>query len=210
MSLLVEAAPADEAWDRFARSPAAIAHADFVEPLFDGALDREAAIRLVRHPRFSARASRLIERRLALGPAERPLTAADRALALSSAERLEALSVQAGAICWARAIVREIRAERVAVLKEAIGEDAYTAALAHRSAALDDEVRSLAATDAGPEALGAAIVQDGRACLTAWLGTQSEGVAARVRLRFPEGHEHVEPDEAVRAAGPGILRLVAS
>jgi hypothetical protein len=199
-----------EAWDRFGRLPAAIAHPVHIAPLFDGGLDEETAGRLARHPRFAARVSRLLERRLALPVVEGTPDAADRALALASAERLEALSRQAGAVCWGRAVAREIRGERVAALKAAIGEDAYAAALAHRSEALTDDIRLAPEVGASPEALAAAITRDGRGCLAAWLFALSEAVALRVRLRFPAAFDEGELDEAVREAGPRILRMLAA
>lgn len=206
----LQLAAGDEAWERFARLAAGIAHPSHVAALFDGAVDEETAGRLARHPRLVARASALLERRLALPAAAPPAGAVDRLIALSSPDRLAALARQAGAVCWAKAIAREIRSERVAALKEAIGQDAYVAALAHRSEALTDDIRSSPEAPAGPQTLGEAVERDGNACLAAWLLTQSEGVARRVRLRFPAAFDDADPDQALREAGPRILRLLAA
>lgn len=195
---------ADDDWERFSRLPAAIAHPAHVAALFDGAIGEDVAARLALHPRFAARLSALLARRLALPDADAPADAGDRALALTPADRLLAIARQAGAVRWAGAVAQEVRAERVAALKQAIGEDAYTAALAHRRDAVEAEA------PAEPEALAAAIEQDGLACLSAWLATQSDGVAARVRLRLPKNVELPALDEALREAGPRILRRLAA
>lgn len=196
--------PPDEAWERFVRLPAAIALPVHIAALFDGAIDEVAAGRLGRHPRFASRLSALLKRKFSLGDPERPSEAADRTIALMPEDRLSGIARRAGAVYWAGAVAQEVRAERVAALKEAIGEDAYTAALAHRGEAVATEAPP------DPQRLAELIEQDGRRCLSAWLAIQSDSVAARVRLRFADEFELAEPGEALREAGPRIMRLLAA
>lgn len=202
-----------EDWDRFSRTPSLGAHPAFIAELFGGALSEETAARIGRRPRFGERLSRMIAQRHGLAEIDAPADDADRAIALASGEELDALSRRAGAVCWADPIAREIRAPDVAALKEALGDDAYAAALANREEAFSPVTLGLG--EPGAEALGrdqlvARSRASGRMCLAAWLTTQPRGVSDRVRLKLSPEAVLPQVDEAYLEYGPAIVRRVAA
>lgn len=191
-------------WRIFSQQPAVFAHPRRIVHCFDGLIGEDVAARLGREERFRERLSGLIASSYGLsqdvGEAESPGAAIVTVIA---AGRLDALMRRAGAVYWARAIVGRIRASAVIAIKEAVGEEAYAAAIAHRDlASADPELPDI-------EVLNAAIVTAGLNCLAAWCAQQPPGLAERVRLALGD-----DTDDAVAApfaqAGPPIVdRLIA-
>lgn len=192
-------------WQLFRSQPAAFAHPDRIARAFDGLIDPEIAMRLGNEERFRDRLSALLAETYALSDdcGDAPSTSCQK-VALASETQLEDLVRQAGAIYWARAIAGEIESGVVTALKEAIGEGAYAAAIAHHD---------LAASEAElptSEQLNEAITTAGLHCLEAWCARQPRGLAQRIRLKLPDSFEL---DEAAippfDEAGPRIVdRLI--
>lgn len=196
------------AWERFADTPSLDAHPSRVAELFGGALGADQAGRLARRPRFAERLSGLLARRHGFGAAQRPADIRDLAIALSSGDEIAALARRAGAVCWADPIAREVRAAEVAALKEAIGDDAYAAALAHRDEALPAVALGI---DGAPDraTILTGVAGSARQCLGGWLASQSAEIAQRVRLRLPVEAVADAPQDIYLEAGPRIFRRLA-
>lgn len=132
------------------------------------------------HPRFRERLTHLMLAFHELQPLEQvpPPDAATLAVLQLPALRFARLARQCGAIWHAATLAKEVRGEVLQQLRERLGQGVYEQALAHRElAGAADLLRE-------PNALLAAIDQDGAACLSQWLQAQPEALRAWLQLRF--------------------------
>jgi hypothetical protein len=196
-----------EEWDAFLRYPALYIDAARLDACFDGHLGAELCERLRGEVRLRDRLSAMVIDCYELVPASCAafIDDCDRAIALSSAERLSELSRRAGAIFWARAIAGVILAAQVKVLHEQLGEPLYSLALTHQD--LSGPQQPLEPI----ETIGARIYDDGWRCLAAWCVSQPEEVSARVRLKLAACAAFDAPTETpFETCGPAIVRAAAA
>jgi hypothetical protein len=191
----------------FRSQPAAYAHPRRVVHAFGGLITERVASQLVEDERFRDRLSMLLAETYAL-PANDdagPLSEAGKRLAAASGSDLMILARQFGAVYWARAIAGVIQSSAVVSLKQALGDEIYATALAHRDLAGPDRVLP------EHEAIETATTAAGLRCIAAWCNAQPIWVAQRIRLKFPDGTELDEPAVApFDEVGPPIVDRVAS
>jgi hypothetical protein len=193
------------AWRAFLDEPAATVDRGRLAGLFGGAIDEEAAGRLAASERLRRRLSDLIlaHHGLATASPAEATAAADRRVALASAERLAEIARRAGAIYWAAAIARAVKGPVAAALRAELGE-AATFALANRAHA--GPAQSLEPL----EGVAARIVEDGWRCLGAWCRAQPADVGVRVRLKLAARPALDDPPPpAFAERGPAIVRVAA-
>lgn len=152
---------------------------------------------LLQAPRFQGRLLSLLLRTYRLQPLAQlpePLVQ-DLPVLLLAPEAFARLPRLCGAIWHGTALSREIRREVVEQLRQGLGPEAFSLALAHRqwSGALD-LLRQ-------PDDLLAAIEADGARCVQAWLHSQPRPLREWLMLRLPL------PLSEVSAAG-GDIELV--
>ena len=153
-------------------------------------------------PRFQARLlDQLMHRfdlpELALLP---PPDEQDLPVLLLSPEAFKRLPRLCGAIWHAGALSREIRSHRVKALRDALGSEVFTTALAHRSLARDADILRQ------PAELLDAIEHDGASCVAAWLQHQPPGLRDWLRLRL----DAVQFDSPYPAVDANIVRCAAA
>jgi hypothetical protein len=194
-------------WSAFIRRPA-----EWVDPLrlnacFDNRFTPELCGRLKQTPRLQTKVSKLISGNYELGPslAALKMSDADRAIALTSHDRLIALVRRAGAIYWAKAIAGVVLAQQVKTLYAQLGEELYVFALGHQDlAGAKQQFEPL-------DEASAQIELDGLHCLGAWCHAQLDDIGKRVRLRLPASPALDDPPEPPFAEiGPSIVRRAAS
>jgi hypothetical protein len=198
----------EDRWEMFRSEPAAFAHVRRVVDAFGGLIADEIASKLRQEERFRARLSALLVEPHALSDdfGEGAPTDPVRQLASASGAHAEALVRRCGAVYWARALLGQIEATAVVAIKQALGDEAYAIAIAHRDLAGPD-------INLPPVSqLDAAVTAAGTRCLAAWCALQPPGVAQRVRLMLPVTAELAEPPAGpFEEAGPRIVdRLLAS
>lgn len=145
----------------------------------DGIASDETLHRWCRQPRFQYRLVERLRRRHDL-PAQAelpPRDPIDQTLCLLDGESLTHCARAAGIIFHAGALVREIRAPRVAAVKQRFGAELYALALAKREHGQteESEVRDL-------DAFEAEVERDGRRCLLAWADAQPAALRAWLQL----------------------------
>ncbi|KAA0018273.1 hypothetical protein F0A16_11195 [Salinicola corii] len=172
----------------------------------DGIASDETLRRWCRQPRFQHRLAERLQRRHDL-PAQAelpPRDPIDQALCLLDEDALTACTRAAGIIFHAGALVREIRAPRVAAVKQRFGTDLYALALAKR------EHGQTGDSDLGDlDAFEAEVEQDGRRCLLAWADAQPATLRAWLRLGWFGRLERDAGAEA-NAGAVEIARLAAA
>jgi len=199
--------PIETQWEAFQSHPAAFAHVRRIVDAFDGLITDEAASKLRQEERFGARLSALLFETQALSDdfGEGAPSDAVRRLVSTSGAHAEVLVRHAGAVYWARALLGQIEASAVAGIKQALGDEAYAVAIAHRDLAGGD-------VDLPPlSQLDAAITAAGTRCFAAWCARQPAGIVQRVHLMLPDSPELAEPPIGpFEEAGPRIVdRLLA-
>jgi len=163
-----------------------------VAPLLAPGLRPATAARLIAAPALAAPLSRWLAEQLGRGDLA-TLEAADRGLALATADVLAAVALRAGAVWHAAAVCRLVHGPALAAFLEACGAEARAAAIRHRNLAMPD-----AAVVAD---LPHAVQHDGAAALAAWLAVLPDWAASRVRLRWA--------GDVPPPAAPGDRRAVA-
>jgi len=197
----------EDQWETFRSQPAAFVHVRRIVDAFGGLIAQEVASKLRQEERFRARLSALLAEGhiwsddFGEGAPSGPV----RRLVLLSGAHAETLVRRCGAVYWARALLGQIEAGTVAAIRQALGDEAYAAAIAHRD---------LAGPDVNlppPSQLDAAVMVAGTRCLAAWCDRQPDGIAQRVRLMLPDSPELAEPPGGpFEEAGPRIVdRLLA-
>jgi hypothetical protein len=194
----------DRQWATFRSQPAAYAHPRRIAGAFANAIDEGVASKLAAERRFWDRLSVVLGETYELSDGSgAPPPEPTRRLILASSADLMGWVRRFGAVYWARAIAGVIESKAVVALKEALGDETYVVALAHRELAGPE--RALPA----PEQFDAGILSAGLRCLAAWCNTQPAWIAQRIRLKVPDGTEF---DESVVApfdeAGPRIVERV--
>lgn len=190
----------------FRSQPATYTHPRRVVHVFDGLINECVGLNLLEDERFRDRLSTLLAESYALSDdfGSGQLPEAAQRLATASSTDLMILARRFGAVYWARAIAGVIQSNAVVALKEALGDDAYAAALAHRELAGPDRVLP------EHETIDATTTAAGLRCIAAWCAAQPAWIAQRTRLKFPDGTELDEPIGApFDEAGPRIVDRVA-
>jgi hypothetical protein len=197
----------EEQGSTFRSQPAAYAHPRRVVHAFGGLITERVASQLLEDERFRDRVSILLTETYAL-PADDDageLSEAGNRLAVASGTDLMIMARRFGAVYWARAIAGVIQSSAVVTLKQSLGDEIYTAALAHRDLAGPDRVLP------EHETIETATTAAGLRCIAAWCSAQPAWVAQRIRLKFPDGTELDEPVAApFDEVGPPIINRVAS
>ncbi|MFB0874370.1 MULTISPECIES: hypothetical protein [unclassified Sphingobium] len=130
--------------------------------------------------------------------------AADGAIAALEMETMEALVPACGAVIWSPILCREIRGEVVAALIGRFGKENMALARRNRDLGLDRPAPE------GVDALEAAVLTDGRACLAAWIAAQSASAQFWLHLKWPsDGAVPTTKDAEMLTHGPVVLRRVA-
>ena len=155
-------------------------------------------------PRFRPRLEQLLVNHYQLVPIAHLVTpsAADLAVLLLSPAQFSRLPRLCGAIWHASTLSREIRREVVNELREGLGAEVFSQALAQRQlGGAADLLRE-------PSELIEAIDRDGQGCVAAWLHAQHADLQGWLRLRFafPKGHSARLPRdlEIVQAAAASL------
>ncbi|QJI12497.1 type III secretion protein [Pseudomonas sp. ADAK22] len=154
--------------------------------------------------RFRQRLEQLLVNHYQLAPIAHLVTpsAADLAVLLLSPAQFSRLPRLCGAIWHASTLSREIRREVVNELREGLGAEVFSQALAQRQlGGAADLLRE-------PSELIEAIDRDGQGCVAAWLQAQHADLQGWLRLRFafPQGHSARLPRdlEIVQAAAASL------
>jgi hypothetical protein len=193
-------------WHAFMAWPVSYIDAGRLDRCFANRLGRELCGRLRDSRRLRDRLSSIIAEHHALAArvAADACGDLDRAIALSSAERLFDIARRCGAIHWARAIAGVVRPAEVAALHHEIDEALCTLALTHRDLAGAQELAAI-------EEIGARSVEDGLRCIAAWTRAQPAAVGQRVRLKLAAHPALDDPPAAPFAdTGPSIVRRAAA
>ncbi|MDH4571779.1 hypothetical protein [Salinicola acroporae] len=171
----------------------------------DGIASDETLHRWCRQPRFQHRLAERLRRRhdLPIQAELPPRDPIDQTLCLLDGEALTACTRAAGIIFHASALVREIRAPRVAAVRQRFGAELYALALAKREHGQTEE------SDLGDlDAFEARVERDGRSCLLAWADAQPAALRAWLRLGW---YGRLERDDAEANDGAvAIARLAAA
>ncbi|MGZ9706937.1 type III secretion protein [Pseudomonas sp. GNP013] len=163
--------------------------------------DQQQAM-LYAKPRFQARLLHQLMHHFHLAelPSVLPPDEQDLPVLLLSPEAFKRLPRLCGAIWHAGALSREIRSDRVNVLRDALGSEVFALALAHRSLARDaDPLRQ-------PDELLESIDRDGASCVEAWLQQQAPELREWLRLRL----EGAQLENRPTAGGVSIVRCAAA
>jgi hypothetical protein len=149
--------------------------------------------RLAQSSRLRMRLTSLIASRMGkIGELDREQA---RILAMSP-DQLTDLSMRAGAVWHAAAILRIVDGVSRRILVARLGEKNYQLGLAFRS--LQPPGTTL---DRAPGEIAQAVPADGAACLAAWCESQPPAVAGRLRLTRPAA----SPEPAHLTWGPPII-----
>jgi len=187
--------------------PAVYADAERLAVCFDGELDADLCGRLKTSKRLQDRLAVIVRQHYALAAwlAPQACSDVDRAIALSTPQRLSELARRSGAIFWASAIANAILAPEVEALHQQVGEAACSFALENRDlAGLEQSLEPR-------ESVGQRIAEDGWRCIAAWCHAQPPAVGLRVRLKLPPAEAVDElPSPDLIEIGPAIVRRAAS
>jgi hypothetical protein len=206
MTAVTQEAADGSDWHAFMAWPASYIDTGRLDRCFASPFGRDLCGRLRASHRLRDRLSAMIAQRHALAArvAVDVCDDLDRAIALSSAERLSDIARRSGAIYWARAIAGVVRPAEVATLHREIDEALCTLALIHRDLAGAQELHAI-------EGIGARSVEDGLRCVAAWSRAQPAAVGQRVRLKLAAHPALDEPPQAPFAdIGPSVVRCAAA
>lgn len=171
----------DTAWRSFMTEPASYAEGSRLAACFGAPVKPELGSRLLESARMRAQVSALLTARYELPAwiAPEECTEQDRAIALLSANELQALVKLAGAIYWSSAMASAVLAKEVQALHDAVSAEICATAIRHRDlAAPGFALGSL-------DTLADRIMDDGWRCLAAWCDAMPNGIGKRVRLKLP-------------------------
>jgi hypothetical protein len=186
------------AMQHFVRDIADWAEPTLAAPLLATDLGAATAERLLHHPRFAARASAALVRRLPVADTD-SLDPRDHAAALSDATTLTRIAARAGGVWNAHRLRRLLLACDIAPLIERFGEDLRAVALRHAA---------LAVQNSAEDELADAIERDGARCLATWIDAQPAWAAARIRLKWCSPQSACEA--RLRATAVTIVRAVSA
>lgn len=171
-----------EQWRELLEQPLKFVRAEHLAGCFSEALSAGQLEAFRDAPRFQERSLRLLMSRFNL----QPLAAAptpdvlDLPVLLLAPDSFRRLPRLCGAIWHSATLSREIRSDVVSQLRQLLGDDVFSLALANRPlAGAADLLRQ-------PAELLHAIDRDGAACVSAWLHAQSPALRGWLRLRFDD------------------------
>ncbi|OCR23193.1 type III secretion protein [Pseudomonas syringae] len=171
-----------EQWRELLEQPLDFVRAEHLAACFPEALSVEQLGAFRDAPRFQKRSLRLLMSHFDL----QPLAAAsdpdvlDLPVLLLAPDTFKRLPRLCGAIWHGATLSREIRSDVVSQLRQLLGNDVFSLALANRPlAGAADLLRQ-------PAELLQAIDRDGAACVSAWLQALSPALRGWLRLRFDD------------------------
>ncbi|MGR3889457.1 type III secretion protein [Pseudomonas sp. 1152_12] len=194
-----------ERWQGLIAEPLQFVRGPSLGACFADELPDEVLQAMQRQPRFRQRLEQLLVRHYQLAPLKHLVTplAADLPVLLLSAVQFARLPRLCGAIWHASTLSREIRREVVNELREGLGAQVFSQALALR------QLGGAADLLRDPSELIDAIDRDGQGCVAAWLQAQHADLRGWVRLRFafPQGHSArlLRDLEIVQAAAASLM-----
>lgn len=194
--------PRQQAWQTLLEQPLSFVKTRHLRECWSQPPTDQQHAMLYSMPRFQERLLQQLMRHfhlpaLALVP---PPDEQDLPVLLLSPEAFQRLPRLCGAIWHAQTLSREIRSDRVNVLRDALGSEVFALALAHRSlAGAADLLRE-------PAELLDAIDHDGARCVTAWLQRQPPGLRDWLRLRL----ELTQVDDSPATGDANIVRRAAA
>lgn len=206
MTAIAQEAPEGTDWNTFMAWPASYIDAGRLDHCFANRFGHELCDRLRVSRRLRDRLSAIVADHHALAAS---VTAdvcddRDRAIALSSAERLLDIARRCGAIYWAHAIAGVVRPAEVVALHREIDEALCSFALMHRDLAIAQELPII-------EGIGPRSVEDGLRCIAAWTRAQPAAVGQRVRLKLAAHPALDDPPAAPFVdIGPSLVRCAAA
>lgn len=169
-------------WRELLEQPLEFVRAEHLAACFPEALSVEQLQAFRDAPRFQERSLKRVMSHFNLQPlaAVPEPDAQDLPVLLLAPETFKRLPRLCGAIWHGATLSREIRSDVVNQLRQLLGSEVFTAALANRPlAGAADLLRQ-------PAELLDAIDRDGAACVTAWLHAQSPALQSWLRLRFED------------------------
>ena len=192
----------------FLTDPGAWADPALVAPLISPGLSPETAHRLLSSSRLAARASSWLADRLGRGDLA-ALPPEDLALAVATADTLDAVALCAGAVWHAPRVRALVLAADLAMLRARLGDEVRDAALRHGALA-PEMARPMAADGSAGNAdvLADDIARDGAGCMAAWIDALPEWAAARVRLKWQSDSDPPAREDAC-AEALRIIRALA-
>lgn len=178
-------------WQALLQQPLAFVERRRLVECFPEDVTAERVAALAGEARFESRLLALLMQHFQLQPlAQAPLPVAqDLPVLLMAPDAFKRLPRLCGAIWHGATLSREIRSEVVNQLRQRLGNDVFTLALAHRTqAGAADLLRQ-------PDELVAAIDHDGALCVSAWLQAQPPLLRDWLRLRLfdPAVHDGRTP-----------------
>jgi hypothetical protein len=190
-----------DGWDDFINRPVTYTHPMRLSVCFGGEIGPVGCARLLETRRMTNRISFRILKAYDLSDCAAPESADDLAIALASAEELQALARRAGAICWSNTLAGLVLARDADAMSKMLGDDVWMLALKNRD--LGGPARSIDTVENAMTELE----NDGWRCLSAWCCAQGEGIGRRVRLKLPPNPElDVEPEGPIAQTGQEIAR----
>ncbi|HCT07137.1 MAG TPA: type III secretion protein [Pseudomonas sp.] len=189
-----------ERWQGLIAEPLQFVRGPSLGACFAAELPDEVLHAMHRQPRFRQRLEQLLVSHYQLAPLDQLVTplAADLPVLLLSLAQFARLPRLCGAIWHASTLSREIRRDVVNELREGLGADVFSQALALR------QLGGAADLLRDPGELIEAIDRDGQGCVAAWLHAQQADLQGWLRLRFvfPQGQSARLPRdlEIVQAA----------
>ncbi len=193
-------------WINFIDEPLGYIDSERLSYCFAGAAPADLCAQLKSNPRLRARLTDAIKDHYWLPPIldESGVDDLNRAIALSSGDRLQEIILRAGVIHWSSAIASTVLASEVQTLHDQIGEELCSYAIKHRD--LSGPEKSAAPV----ETIQARIVNSGWRCMAAWCETLDPAISARVRLKLPPNDILDSSGESdFQADGPAIVRRAA-
>lgn len=194
-----------ERWQGLIAAPLQFVRAPSLGACFADDLPEDVLHAMQNQPRFRQRLEQLLVSHYQLAPLEYLVTplAADLPVLLLSPAQFARLPRLCGAIWHASTLSREIRRDVVNELREGLGAEVFSQALALRQlGGAADLLRE-------PAELIDAIDRDGQGCVAAWLHAQQADLQGWMRLRFafPQGHSARLPRdlEIVQAAAATLM-----
>ncbi len=196
----------DPKWRAFIDEPASYIDTERLAQCMGSAVPLELCTALKANSRLQGRLAEIVKEQCWLPPEVSDAgDETDRAIATSSAGKLEEMVLRSGAIYWAAAIANTILAADVAALQDQVGEELCSFALKHRD--LAGPHTTIAPVDSFQDRL----VESGWSCLAAWCETLDPAVGARVRLKLPPSDGLDAPvDPEFQETGPVIFKRAAA
>ncbi len=175
-----------ERWQGLIAEPLQFVRAPSLSACFAHDLPDDVLHAMQTQPRFRQRLEQLLVTHYQLAPLEQLVSplAGDLPVLLLSPEQFARLPRLCGAIWHAPTLSREIRRDVVNELRDGLGFEVFSQALALR------QLGGAADLLRDPGELIEAIDRDGHGCVAAWLHAQQSDLQGWLRLRFafPQGH----------------------